>query len=69
MQEEEENICESCHNVTDNFSMCENCGWIRCDNCFALDDDDVKPTDPGFRCPNCGSDKITIYAHGKKVAR
>ena len=67
MKDQGDNICELCHNVTNSFRKCENCGWIRCDNCLALADEVVKETIHGSVCPNCGSDKIAVYDHGKRV--
>jgi len=69
MKGENNNICELCHNVTNSFRKCENCGWIRCDNCLAMADEVVKETIHSCVCPNCGSDKITVYDHGKKVPK
>jgi hypothetical protein len=67
MKAKDSNICESCHNVTDSFSRCENCGWIRCDNCLALTDEISEHIKPCSQCPNCGSDKIVLFSHGKRV--
>ena len=69
MKDEDNNICELCHNVTNSFRKCENCGWIRCDDCLAVADEVVKETIHSSVCPNCGSDKIAVYGHGKKAPR
>ena len=67
MKDQDSNICESCHNVTDSFSRCENCGWIRCDNCLELKDQVSEGINRDSLCPNCGSDKIVIFSHGRKM--
>ena len=67
MKDQESKICESCNNVTDSFRKCENCGWIRCDNCLALTGQASEDISRDSVCPNCGSDKIAIFSHGKKV--
>jgi len=67
MGDQDNNICEFCHNVTNSFIMCENCGWIRCDDCLALTEKVVKKTSHGSFCPKCGSERIVVYDNGKKV--
>ena len=54
MKDEDNNICELCHNVTSSFRKCENCSWIRCDDCLAVADEVVKETIHSSVCPNCG---------------
>jgi predicted RNA-binding Zn-ribbon protein involved in translation (DUF1610 family) len=68
MKEQDSNICESCNNVTDSFRRCENCGWIRCNDCYALAGKVSEGPDRDSVCPNCGSNKIVVFSHGRKVS-
>jgi len=68
MKKQDSNICESCNNVTNSFRRCEKCGWIRCDNCLALTGQVSEDISRDLVCPNCGSNKIAVFSHGKKVS-
>ena len=66
MKDQDSSICVSCNHVTDSFRKCENCGWIRCDNCLALMGQASEDIRRDSVCPNCGSDKIVVFSHGRK---
>jgi len=68
MKKQETDICATCNNVTDSFRRCEDCGWIRCNNCHALRGQDSDGTEDDSVCPNCGSNRIVVFSHGKKVS-